>query len=180
MDARRCKYPPFRLAPWPGRRGFVRLAVIARAAIDQAEAEARELFRARGCEAEGPAYEMVLRAHLLAAASGLPVRTLLSRTSPAAMARLYLAWENLQSESLPDAHGLSEALRRGVCKDSELVLDGEAAYLAEAPSEFYGRPISELTDGELLYYVLIRAAFIEFHVEGKRKSVSREWLNRKD
>ncbi len=50
------------------------------------------------------------------------------------------------------------------------------AYKSSGLAEYYGMPISELTQGQMVYYTLLVDAFVEFYVEGKDKLVTKKWI----
>jgi hypothetical protein len=150
----------------------------------EAEAEARALFAEHGCEPAGPWYELALAGCLVAAAAGWPVEALREQLTAQELVGLSGVCEELEAAACPDPPRLKEALRRGQCKDPELVFDGLSAHLSAeyggGAADYYGRPIAELTDGQLLYWSLLRSAFEEFHLTNKVKNVSRAWLESED
>jgi hypothetical protein len=158
------------------------LATLPRLHLQRAEAAAAYLFKAWGCEPSGSHFEMARRAHVLAAALGCEAEEALYALSAADVTTLYFCWAAHQVSvgELEHPEAVREELRKRVNDDVQVILDGEGAYLAGPaspnPQAFYGRPVVELTGAQLDYYTLVRAAFIEFHVEGKHKEVSRAWL----
>lgn len=158
------------------------LALLSRLRLQQAEALAAAFFRAHRVEPRGPYFEIALRIHVLAAAMDSSAAELLEQLDPSDVKVLWLAWSAHQGElAAVKAPGvLREELRKRVNDDADVLADGQAAYLAgpqEAdPAGFYGRPLGELTDAQVDYYTFVRAAFVEFHLEGKHKEVSAQWL----
>lgn len=146
--------------------------------LQQAEAAAAALFRARECKPVGPVYEMARQAHILASALGCPCENVLGELQPDDLHTLWVCWAVHQSHvAFVDNPGaFREEVRKRVNDDVDVLRDGEAAYLAATPSDFYGKPVVDLTDAQVDYYTLARAAFTEFHLGERTKEVSRAWL----
>ena len=158
------------------------LAVLPRIRVQRAEQEAAALFRAYGCDPAGPWYALTCRAYVLATALGWEPAAVLSGLDGNALARLWGCWADHQGAmaAVPDSVPLREELRKRVNDTLEVMLDGEAAWLSGPeqpnPGAFYGRPAGDLTDAQIDYYTLVRAAVAEFFVGPRRKEVSAEWL----
>lgn len=92
---------------------------------------------------------------------------------------LVQAWARVQRRSLPNASRLEPILRLKVVDDPFTQAEGAFAYHAPTAAEFYDRPLTELTTGQLLYYWTLRNCFREMHVEPDGKRYSRKWLEQK-
>lgn len=180
-DARQYKCPTPRSVAIGGRTFEVR--ALSPLVLDDAREAAR--LQARGEAAAkwiGP-MEVV---HLLARATGESTDTL-HQLYPEHLGLLLHAWHQAQSAATPDIDRLDAHIRLvmfGVYDDPEfqdpdLILDGSVAHAAQSPADYYGRPMGELTLGQLAYYHLLRAAFHEIRVErGATTKVSKRWLQR--
>lgn len=112
-------------------------------------------------------------------ASGVDPTTTRSLLDRAELTYLYEQWSHIQTKSMPDLRDLREALRKRVNLDGNVMIDGLAAYHSENAGTYYGKPINDLTVGQLFYFLYLRSAYDEFHgPESAGKKVSREWLMR--
>lgn len=180
MDVYRYKFPGPRFLRWPRRSDPVQVEMLSRGKIEEARQKAKALFEARGLEQSGIFFELQSIAEVLAVATATSSDAVLSSLSAPELVGLYKQYHKMVEESFPDLNHFNESLRKKVCKDPDIILDGKAAYMSENAGAFYGKPESELTDGQLAYFAYLKAAFREFHVEGHNKLVSNEWLNSKD
>ena len=89
---------------------------------------------------------------------------------------LFYQWQQVQRDSIPDIGALKAKVRKQINHDEDLMIDGFTAYQSKGPVEYYGKPMRELTQGQLIYYTVLVNAFVEFYVEGKDKQVSRKWI----
>lgn len=175
MDVLRAKEPGCRWATWPDQGDRVALAALSPAAAVRADRAADAWLEAHGTRDEG-LLELERCCQVVASAAGLPVEVVRER-APEAVLAVYGAWESHQDAALPEPLALQEALRRGVLRDNHIQWDGLAAYHAETPAAYYGRPVAELTLGQLCYYLSLSAAYEEaYGPESGDRMVSREWL----
>jgi hypothetical protein len=195
VDVRRFKNPAPRLATWPGATlggscaGTVELRALPQSEIEQAEQLAAELMRVRGCEPKrGPVLELLERGCVLAAALGTTFEILAEAADGPTISRLWGEQRCLQRSTYPQSdeemQALEETIRRRTARavtdharegDTDVFYDAKAAHLSQSPTDFYGQPVSALTEGQVLYWTLARAAFREFHTDDG-KHVSKQWL----
>lgn len=88
----------------------------------------------------------------------------------------YEQWAELQAESCPSCDELKDYVRYAIWADNDVIYDGLAIYHSTGPSDYYGKPVSALTAGQLLYYLIVRNAHTD-KVESDRK-VTRTWLEK--
>lgn len=87
-------------------------------------------------------------------------------------------WIELQNRSTPDIEKLAKHCKWGVVKDSEILEDGSLANSCKTIVDFYGKPVSKLTNGQLAYYICVKNAFYEMHIENEDKKYTQAWLER--
>jgi len=167
--------------PLAVRRGgeLIWLSVLPRLQLQLSEARAVSIFRSHRCRPVGSFFELLRQAASLAVASGDDLGELLAALSAAEVAALFAAWEKHQGRAgeVAKPAAMAEETRKRVNDDADVLSDGGAAYQAQSPGAFYGKPVVELTEAQLDYYAAVRSAFIEFYVErDKRREVSKQWL----
>ena len=155
----------------------MQVEILSRGKIEAARQRAKARFEVEGIESVGIFFELQAIAEILADAAATSSGAVLSSLSAPELVFVYDEYQSLVEKSFPDLGKLNTELRKRVCKDPDVILDGRAAYISDSASRFYGLPEDELTDGQLAYYAYLKSAFREFHVEGQNKIVSNEWLN---
>jgi len=173
VNVRRYKCP----VPEPVAVGDLTLELrpLSQMQIDLSFELARMRFTSRGLDPVGDTYELEEAIQLLGAACWcLP--EVLRRLYPLAIWRLLATWGKVQAHNTPDLDKLGKHLRWGVVEDPGIAMDGAAAYQSTSPAEFYGKPTGTLTVGQMAYFLLVRQAFDELHVNDKK--VTKAWLQR--
>ncbi len=178
MNLRGYKTAPPLTARWP-RGGTVQLAPLGRFACTLAESASESLHLALGCTPDTPHAELTRQAFLIASSMCVEPEAVLDALSPRELAELYQRWDSWQVEVAVAPASLVEEIRKRINDSVDVMLDGQLAHLAESPADYYGHPLAELTDAQVLYWRAARSAFQEFFVDGNEKEVSREWLQSK-
>ncbi|MFH1833527.1 MAG: hypothetical protein ABH877_00765 [bacterium] len=94
---------------------------------------------------------------------------LMSAFAPRDLIDLYMQWADAQKVATVRHLGrLREWIRKSVNDHPDVLDDAVAAWQAEDPTVYYGKPLVELTPAQVTWHLLLREAFREFHVEGKR------------
>lgn len=143
----------------------------------QAIDEAREEARLSDCADDPSAVELWFIVGVVARATGLTLDQA-KALYPHQLVEVHRAWSQVQADNAPPADALGAALKLAMLDEAEIVVDGASAFMAPTPSEFYGKPIAELTVGQVSYYSLVRSAFHELHVDNSGRKVSRSWLTK--
>ena len=165
-----------RLIPWPGTTRRIPLAPLAEAQGARATHDAETHFAARGAPCKGSGFALEVWVQVLSRASQTRAQEL-REAFPLELSILWRAWLEVQGEADREADELREWLRKRVNDDSAIHYDGAAAYAAEeGPGAFYGKPVADLTRGQLLYYWSVRAAFGEWFGPGVTKRPTGQWL----
>ena len=169
MNALRCKCPVPRRVVVGGDRWQVR--AVSQNRIDVAHMTARELSRgfSGSCQRLEDIVQVVA---VVSSESAEKVRRLL----PEHLIKIYREWTKVQSESNPNMSALDAELRLAVLDDEMVSRDGAVAHAASSASDYYGAPIGDLTLGQIGYYMSLKAAYHEMHVEKSNRKVSRKWL----
>lgn len=161
MDVRIYKLATPVTAPWPGSAAVVRLHPVSQATAQAVEVTALD-------EPWGAA-RVARRAAARVAAALEPAagtEDVLRLTDPAGLAALYSWCLHAQRRATPDLAALREWLRKSVIDVPEVLEDGAVAWHSGGPADYYGRPVSELTLGQVAWYLCLKDAFGEFHVGG--------------
>lgn len=137
------------------------LRPISQLKIDKARHAARSWFASHGVPGveDGALFDLELCVQTLAIATGLEPSEM-RQLDPEMINNLYTQWLELQMESLPDVERIIPWIKRGMYLDSKTIVDGILTAQCETPAEFYGLPLSELTTGQVLYYTLVRNAYL--------------------
>jgi hypothetical protein len=121
---------------------------------------------------------------------------------PRTLEQLWEAWTAVQHEHWPDLEQLdaetelqlaeveADGERAAAARDAgyppppageaPLAIEARAAVIARSPVEFFGAPISELSDAQLAYYLTLRAVHDRTHSDDARnRCVSLRELRRK-
>lgn len=169
MDVRRYKLASPSPATWPGglRIWFRPLPTVAvqTAALRAADAPPRTAGLRRVAE--------VLAASITPQATADDLLTaLLPRQIYA------LAMDFIRAQDAAHAHWgrLGTWLRKSVNDMPEMIDDALMCWHAETAADYYGRALVDLTQAQVAWYMLARAAFKEFHVDQPKKYAGRAWL----
>ena len=94
------------------------------------------------------------------------------------LSRLFAVFLNVQKSSLGNFAEWIEEIKKLIHTDPIVSMDGARTMLSIGPSDFYGCPVSELTDGQLVYFSAVKSAYDEAHSDGgeTKRSVSKKWL----
>jgi hypothetical protein len=177
VDVRRYKFALPLLAPLAGSRSSIALHPLSEAQVTAAHQAALERFARHGCEADGSAFVLEVQLQSLARAAHLDAQELREGLTREEVMDLFDAWQRAARELVEDEAALRTWVRKRVNDDWEIHHDGAAAYAAEeGPSAFYGRPLVDLTRGQVLYYWLVRGAFSEWYGPDVTKQPTRQWL----
>jgi len=176
LDVRSIKLAQSQPRPWPGRDFEVQLRPLTHSKLQAAE------LVSQAYPPGGPR-EMTRKALVLeqAMSEELDAEQLLELTTPAELTRLYQEWETVQAGSMPDVKRLKAWLEKGIHDISEVLFDAVAAYNSESPAGYYGKPTSELTVGQLAYFLLLQSTYAKYFVpdeKGNTTQVSKRWLER--
>ncbi len=169
--------------PTPGKIRAGRVCLTARplapTEIQQARQTARTVFAGRGAEPEGAMFAVERIVHVLSVATGA-TPTDLKYMTPMDLIHLYDQWEVVQGEATPDYSVLDSWVRLQMAsEDPEVHNEGAVCYQAKTPSEYYGRPTSLLTSGQVAYWLAYRSAYHEYCVVDGGKQATRSALRRK-
>lgn len=170
MDALDYKLASPSLVPWPGTSRLVGLRPLPSIAVQ----------RAMACEdALGPLADKlatVPRCAVLASALVDPepphaalasYPQLVAALTPDEATHLFAAWVTVQRNSTPDdADNLQRTVKRQMLDGGAVLLDGICATNCDTPDQFYGAPSAALTDGQLTYFFIVRAAYHELYLDG--------------
>ena len=186
----------YRAVTWPGDPDrTVALAPLAVGVVTEADHEARAQWHVhvKG-EPDHPMLVMAVQLCTLARALCAPAapwprlypsaQALAAQLVPAACAQLYGQWEAVQEDSVPDYDVLYRQMLRDLSSKANLaVFEGVRAAMAGSATAFYGRPLDQLTEGHVCYFLALAAAQEKLHPtdpfsDGKTTMVSREWLER--
>lgn len=140
-------------------------------AIDRAE----QTGLARAEQAAPAARELAVAIAVLAAATGNDEAAIGCLHGDEVVELLH-AWRTVQQEHTPHVQALQAQLRLAVVSDAGVECDGAAAHATEHVTDYYGVPMTEITLGQLAYYMLLKLAYHEMHVEAGGRKVSRRWL----
>jgi hypothetical protein len=149
-------------------------------AVEQAWLDVRLELEAHGLEPEGAYYLIEGARALLRAACGVD---LAEELLPAEMRAVFRRWSAHQQRCNPLPGKLSTWLRKRVNDDLEIVKDGWRAVSCRGAAEFYGKPLVDVTDGQLAYWEAVGSAYREFHIpdaKGRRKTPTKQWLKSDD
>ena len=178
MDVLRYKAPSAKpvLCPGNGARLPIRVKPLPRMAINQATSEAAQHLMVRGERHPAEVVQQESMVRIVARATGIGVEELRGALTPQELRWLFGEWTKVQRHATPRYRELKDWVRKRVNDDVEIMEDGAHAYISRGPTDYYGKPIAALTDGQIEYYQAVRNAFVEFHVEGADKKVSKQWL----
>lgn len=106
--------------------------------------------------------------------------------SPAGLLCLHAHYLEVQRLAWAPVHSLTEWLRKAVNDVPAVIVDGAAAWHTKSPADYYGLPSALLTPAQLTWYLGLREAYEEFHVEridsrGKPrppKQPTNQWLRK--
>lgn len=176
MDVRRYKYHSPRYATIGEHH--LSILPLPQSDIDRARRDARLRFLSRGIEPAPDVLDQEEAIQVLSRATDIDADDI-RRLYPHEVDHLIDVWQMAQDDSIPELRRLSKTLKRSMITDPELMLDGAAAYQAQSVVEYYGKPSSEITVGQLAYYITIRNSYYEIHVNDERQ-VSKKWLMEND
>lgn len=131
------------------------------------------------CNAPQRAYNHRLTAELLARAitPGASANELLGLLGPREMVSLTADYLRAQRHAtIKDFDRLSDFFRKGVNDHQAVFDDALAAWNCKRASDYYGKPLIALTQAQLMWFVMLRAAFEEFHVQQPKKHAGGAWL----
>lgn len=182
MDVLRYKHASSSQVKISGSTLTLSISPLTQYQIEQAELNARSHFEAHGCLPVGHEFNSEVGLQIIALASPLDADALRACLFGDELEYLYDQWILIQEQSTPDIGQLKEHLRKAVNNDPSITIDGLMAYQSEDAQAYYGKPMIDLTVGQLAYYLCLWSAYKEFHVpdeSGKTKMVSKKWLNKK-
>ncbi|MCA9667379.1 MAG: hypothetical protein KC503_17385 [Myxococcales bacterium] len=178
MDVSRYRLAAPQLRRFPGTRQPVSLRPLPQNTLDKARAGVEALFGFEGLPCEGGAFDRAVALAVLRLATGETLEHITLRQA----AELSALWVDVQDASTLDDDALDRL-------DAEIELqiaegkgiaagDATAAAQCPTPQDFYGRHALDLTDGQLLYYLSLRAVHARVYGEEER-CVSLEELRRR-
>jgi len=104
----------------------------------------------------------------------------IGRLPPRAIDSLFAAWETVQGEHMPDIDRLGAEVELQLAEgEGSLLSDAHAAGHASSPADFFGVPTGALTDGQLAYYLTLRAAHARWADRGGGSCTSLMMLRRR-
>lgn len=130
--------------------------------LHKAKQAAKDWFVSHGCkvDSENSLYNIEVCMQILSEATDLPTHEL-RLLDLDSIDSLFNQWMDLQIKSLPDVDKFTKAVRRAIYFDSEAIVDGILAAQVETPSEFYDMPLARLTTGQVLYFIILRNAYLQ-------------------
>jgi hypothetical protein len=177
VDVRRHKLALPVLIPFPGSSSSIAVLPLPESVIRRAHSDASCLFAARDALPDGHEFVVEVQNQILARALSLSVDDLRAVITEYETAALFESWRSATELGSETEAEMCTWLRKRVNDDWEVHHDGAAAFAAEeGPSAFYGRPLADLTRGQLLYYWLARGAFSEWFGPNVTKKPTRQWL----
>ena len=101
----------------------------------------------------------------------------IKKLTPYDIDAVFMSWIIFQNDITPDFDKLAKHCKWGVVCDCEISNDASLAYSCQSIYDFYGKNVSELTIGQIAYYMALRNAFHEMNVEaGETKTYSKKYL----
>jgi hypothetical protein len=144
--------------------------------VDRCTLAARLELKARGCTGQVVPFALLVGQLLLKEATG---RDLGGELHACELFALVKQWGDWQEKCDPVKSGqfalLIGTVRRRVNDDPDVHRDAMRAYEAKTAAAYYGRPLVDLTDGQVAYWQTLNNAYYEFF-GGGGKTPTKKWL----
>lgn len=92
---------------------------------------------------------------------------------------LYEEYMLVEVHCTPDVDYLRARLELAIAGEEDGSLDVVASYKCKTPYEFYGMSIGELTNGQLIFFLVANSVGIDYYESDKDKCVNLELLKKK-
>ena len=162
------KCPTPSLTKWPRKETRVGVRPLSPFYLEQAKQNARAIVKHDGDHRD--LEEMI---QTLAAATEFTADEIRNSLHPNEVGFLHLFFEIIQNKSSPDITELTFEVKKRIHDDPGLVQDAVAIAHSKCPTDFYGKPMIDLTYGQLVYFLVVRQVFEE---QDDNKKVSKKWL----
>jgi hypothetical protein len=158
-----------RVRRWPGTHKPVGVRPLSSFHLDQAHLAAQQPFKLRGIKPSGTHFHLLHRAEVLALGLCCPkthqaigdADQFLAVNDTAGIVALYNLWESVQEEHTPHCDALEAEIELQLRTKGPAYYEVGAVVVTKTPADFFGVPVRDITDGQLIYWTAIKNAHYE-------------------